>query len=201
MTSEIRSDKLKRGVGRPRSLTLETIVDAACEIGLDGIEMALVAQRLKTGVATLYSYVDGRDHLLKLVAERLAAGSVIADRGQSWQDLLRDHAAIASAIFESQPHLIANLIGRTRNAQTFEYSKNILTIMMARGFSEDEAIDLFIEVNQLVIGVAVCLQRRKVLGGMTADEQGRPIPLPVSFGDYHTTLDRIIAGEESARRR
>lgn len=36
----------------------------------------MLAERLNTGVATLYGYVRGREHLLELVAERLARKNI-----------------------------------------------------------------------------------------------------------------------------
>jgi AcrR family transcriptional regulator len=93
----------KRTVGRPRRLTLDAIVDAACEVGIAKLEMSLVAERLNTGVATLYGYVRGRDHLLELVAQRLVGQALIKDEGQSWQDILREHATITYRLFRSLP--------------------------------------------------------------------------------------------------
>ena len=78
--------------GRPRRLTLDAIVDTACDLPAGNLDMASIASRLKVGVATLYGYVEGREHLLRLVAERKGQLQPIVDNGQSWQDILREHA-------------------------------------------------------------------------------------------------------------
>ena len=82
----------KRAVGRPRRLTLDAIVDAACLVGIERLEMCTVAQQLNTGVATLYGYVRGRDHLLELVAERMASRAISDNYGGTWQEVLHGHA-------------------------------------------------------------------------------------------------------------
>ena len=113
----------KRTVGRPRRLTLEAIVDAACEVGIAKLEMSLVAEKLNTGVATLYGYVRGREHLLELVAQRLVGQALIKDEGQSWQEILREHATITYRLFQSLPQLITNLMAKQPEQHSFDYSE------------------------------------------------------------------------------
>lgn len=188
----------KRGVGRPRRLNLDAIIDAACEIGLANLEMGLLADRLNTGVATLYGYVRGREHLLDLVVERLAAQILVADTGQSWQDVLREHAAATFTLFETLPHLMANLLDTTPDAREGQYVRAMLTMLERRGLSHAIAADLYIEVNQVVIGAAVSLARRKRVSA--CDKNGRPVVLPAVWGDYRPTVERIIAGMEARLR-
>ncbi|MEM8904593.1 MAG: TetR/AcrR family transcriptional regulator C-terminal domain-containing protein [Actinomycetota bacterium] len=59
--------------GRPRAASLEQIVDAAVEIGLDRLTLAAVAERLGIGTTTLYSYVPSSEALSIAVASRLLA--------------------------------------------------------------------------------------------------------------------------------
>lgn len=151
----------KRMVGRPRRLTLEAIVDAACEVGIAKLEMSLVAERLNTGVATLYGYVRGRDHLLELVAQRLVGQALIKDEGQSWQNILREHATITYRLFRSLPHLITNLMGKQPEQHSFDYSRSVLALIESRGVPETAAVNAYIEINQVVIGAAINMMRRE----------------------------------------
>ena len=189
---ETSATAIKRAVGRPRRLTIDAIVDAACEIGIAGLEMGQVAERLNTGVATLYGYVRCREHLLQLVAERMASNALERGCGGSWQDILRKHAALCYAMFQSMPELIGNLIGGQANDQEVAYAENLVAMLEARGLTRSDAIDAFIETNQAVIGAAVMLVRRKVLANVSIDEEGNTVPLPTVLGDYGPTLDRII---------
>lgn len=187
----------KRTVGRPRRLTLDAIVDAACEVGIAKLEMSLVAERLNTGVATLYGYVRGRDQLLELVAQRLVGQVLIKDEGQSWQDILREHATITYRLFRSLPHLITNLMAKESQQQSFDYSRRVLAMLEDRGISEAAALNAYVEVNQVVIGAAVSMIRRETLDDMSIAGEGSRVPLPDILGDYRPTMERIIAGYEA----
>ncbi len=162
--------------------------------------MGLLAERLNTGVATLYGYVRGRDHLLELVAQRLAGGAMVKDRGQGWQDILREHAAVTFALFESLPQLITNLIVGDADRDSADYAQLILDMLVSRGLPKRVALDAYIEINQAVLGAAIFLIRRKAIMTTTLDANGRPLPLPASLGDYRPTLERIIAGYELSLR-
>ena len=186
-----------RTVGRPRRLTLEAIVDAACEVGIAKLEMSLVAERLNTGVATLYGYVRGRDHLLELVAQRLVGQALIKDEGQSWQEILREHATITYRLFQSLPQLITNLMAKEPEQHSFDYSGRVLMMLENRGLPADLAINAYIEVNQVVIGAAISMMRREGLAQLVADEADDCDPLPAILGDYRVTLERIISGYEA----
>lgn len=187
----------KRMVGRPRRLTLEAIVDAACDVGIAKLEMSLVAERLNTGVATLYGYVRGRDHLLELVAQRLVGQALIKDEGQSWQNILREHATITYRLFRSLPHLITNLMGKQPEQHSFDYSRSVLALIESRGVPETAAVNAYIEINQVVIGAAINMMRREALENVSIDDEGRRVLLPEILGDYRPTLERIISGYEA----
>lgn len=182
----------KRAVGRPRRLTLDAIVDAACAVGIERLEMCLVAQQLNTGVATLYGYVRGRDHLLELVADRMASRAIADNYGGTWQEVLRGHAALCFAMFNSRPQMISNLIGGEKTDRELAYAANIIAMLEKRGLSREQALDLYVETNQAVIGAAVMLVRRKVLANVGVDEDGNVIALPPRLGDYRPTLERIV---------
>lgn len=184
-----------RAVGRPRRLTVEAIVDAACELGVVNFDMSMIAERLNTGVATLYGYVRGRQHLMELVAERLAQMTQVHDRGQSWQEIIREHAAQSYALFQAQPQLITNLMVHEFETQELKYWQNISAMLEKRGLSHDAAVALYIETNQAVTGAAVCDLRRKAIEARRGPDDSLPA-LPSILGDYKPTLERIIAAYE-----
>ncbi len=191
----------RRAVGRPRRLTLDAIVDAACAVGVERMEMSSVAERLNTGVATLYGYVRGRDHLLELVAERMASRAMGDTCGGTWQDLLREHAALCFAMFKSRPEMISNLITTGKTDREVAYATNLIAMLEARGLSREQALDIYVETNQAVIGASVMLTRRNLLAesciaDAAAGKPGMAITLPAVLGDYHPTLERIIRDYE-----
>ena len=79
------NEKKKLGVGRPRVLTEEQILDAALEIGLEHLTLKKLATKLNAGTTTLYQYFDSREALLEAAA--LHAFNELPlpeDKGQNW---------------------------------------------------------------------------------------------------------------------
>jgi AcrR family transcriptional regulator len=200
-------------------LTLDAILDAACEIGLDRIEMAMVAARLGTGVATLYGYVDSKNHLVRLAAERLRCRDRIEDRGQSWQDVLRDYAAMLFALLCEWPRLVQHMMdGEVGDVSDLENADAVLKLLVARGLPAKKSLELYYSVNQLVIGAVVGSRYRKALveaangeaalgRELRARAKSRQLPalrqalgggkLPEVLGDYRPALEMLIAKEQS----
>jgi hypothetical protein len=209
----------RRSAGRPRRLTLEAVVDAAAGLGIDRIEMTAVAERLGIGVATLYGYVDGRDHLVRLVADRVSRRDDIVDRGQSWQDAVREHAAKIFEIYAAWPELVTQTMAATVSNQVETAPmEGFLALLLDRGLSPQDAIGLFYETNQIVIGAAIGLAYRRALDaklggyaamlrGVLAQHPDEALPAlracaaaadtPAPIGDYHPTLERVIAAHEA----
>jgi AcrR family transcriptional regulator len=211
-----------RRPGRPRSITLDAVIDAACDLGPDRVEMTSVAERLGVGVATLYRYVRDRDHLMRLVAARRTRNEGIPDRGQSWQDALREHAALVFEMYRSWPQLIGHVTSGAidEEAETINVER-VITILIDRGFAPADALNLYYEIHTVVVGAAVgwastqAIEAR--LGGYEAMvsyaraargpdslpmlrlalEAGGP---PTAIGDYRTPLERLIAAHEKVRR-
>lgn len=146
----------RRGAGRPRRLTLEAVVEAACALPPEELDMASVAARLKVGVATLYGYVEGREHLLRLMAERKGQIAPIVDRGQSWQDILREHADGLYRTAMDWPELISQIMqGGVFGSEEALYLENLMTLLVDRGFSAGRVLDLYYGINQAILGAAV----------------------------------------------
>lgn len=203
----------RRGAGRPRRLTLEAIVDAACELDADTLDMASIATRLKVGVATLYGYVEGREHLLRLVAERKGQIEPIIDRGQSWQAILREHAASLYQIAMNWPQLVSQIMqGGVFGREEALYLEHLAALLGARGFSPGQVLDLYYGINQVVLGAAVTgtyLQAAQAAGGhdtllrrylMTHPGEELPRlrqaleqnPTPAVLGDYQQAVECLI---------
>ena len=182
----------RRSSGRPKTLSRDAIVDAACAIGLERLEMACVAERLNTGVATLYGYVKGREHLLQLVADRLAMKALAVEAGTDWRVVLRQHAEMCYSTFRSDPALICNLIEGRGDDEEIVYGRKLVALLEAGGLKRTLAVAAYIEANQVIIGAAVMLARRHVLARHSLDEEGNPVPLPSILGDYRPALERIV---------
>src|SRR3954454_25224555 len=85
---------LERGRGRPPR-SFESIVSVAAdlvdELGVDGVNMRLLAERLQTGTATLYRHVAGKDELMVHVldarmGEIVSAYDASAPPPRTWRE-------------------------------------------------------------------------------------------------------------------
>lgn len=145
-----------RSVGRPRRLTLDQVLDAALELGLDDLTMAAVANRLGVGVAVLYSYVKNREDLLGLAAIRAAQRHDFPeDRGQHWAEYIADYARALYELLTTHSQSIINFMegGLGPEAQ-LDSSEAWAAAMTKRGFTPEEALELLGIVGQLVLGCA-----------------------------------------------
>jgi AcrR family transcriptional regulator len=141
-------DRSGKAIGRPRRLTLRAVVEAASKMGLEDLSMSGLAARLGVGIATLYTYVESRDELLRLVA--------VPDTNQHWSEIVRAHAAGIFALFSTDPELLVQVIsGALGPEEELDEIENFLKLLVARGFTTEEAYTLYRAASQIGIGGAV----------------------------------------------
>jgi AcrR family transcriptional regulator len=155
-TSVVDDDPPSRGVGRPRRLTLERLLDTAIEMGLADLSMKELAVRLGVGIATLYRYVESRDALIRLAAGRQASRAAPADTGQDWQAIVRDYAASLFNSVGQEPALVVGFLeARWGIAVELEFVDGFLGALAARGLRGPEAMQLYRAMAKIVLGAAV----------------------------------------------
>src|SRR5690554_2702455 len=96
---------MDRKPGRPRSLTLEGIADAALAEGLATVSMPGVARRLGVGHSGLYRYVADRDALVTLALGRAVAAVSWPTADLPWRELLRQVAESVWTMCDTYPGL------------------------------------------------------------------------------------------------
>jgi AcrR family transcriptional regulator len=100
-----------------RPLSRGAIVGAAMRIldehGLDGLSMRRVADALGTGPASLYAHVSGKEELLDLMIDRVAADLVVPDPDPDrWQEQVKDFVRAIYHGFMAHPGLAAANMGK-----------------------------------------------------------------------------------------
>jgi AcrR family transcriptional regulator len=149
-------DVRAKSIGRPRRLTLGAVVEAASEIGLENLNMNALAARLGVGVATLYTYVQNRDELLRLVAAHRAWRPHLVDANQHWSEIVRAHADGVFRLFSAEPSLLVQLVsGALGPEEEFDELENFVALLSVRGFTPEAAFALFRTASQLAVGAAV----------------------------------------------
>jgi AcrR family transcriptional regulator len=98
-------------------LSRDAIVDAAMGVldthGPDALSMRRVAEALGTGPASLYAHVSGKDELLELMIDRLAAGLQVPDPDPArWQEQVKECIRAVYHAFLAHPGLAAANMGK-----------------------------------------------------------------------------------------
>jgi len=170
--------KPKRGRGRPR-MPLERIVTAALALvdseGAGALSMRTLAQRLDTGTAVLYRAVANRSELVSLIVDRVFSEVAVDDHPAraDWQeacrstaqrlfDTLNNHRGIAPLLIEQVP------VGPSVMA----HREQFLAMLLANGFSAEDAARTYTAVVRFVVGFAAQLQGHDSTSGQDTVELG-----------------------------
>lgn len=156
----------ERGVGRPRRLTLSQILDAAIEMGLDGLRVAALAKRLNVSPAVLYTYVSGRTELVRLAAQRASGIAAFPDdHGQSWQDYVTQYAEAHFKLVQDGQLVSTLMHGDMSPASKLDSAEQWVQIMGRHGFSVSEALSLLRSVDVIVLGGALLATYARAVAG------------------------------------
>jgi len=171
------SPPARRRLGRPRRLSLEQVLDAALEAGLEGLTMTRVAERLGVSTAVLYGYVEGREQLVSIAAARAAQRhSFPSDTGQHWSEYARAHAwALFELLVGDAQLIVAFMGGGLGPAAEVDRAEAWMAALTRRGFAPQEALRLLRSVGLLAIGAAAAKVHARALGaaGETYAESAR----------------------------
>lgn len=126
--------------GRPRSLTLEQIAQAALDDGLAAFSMPSVSRRVGVAHSALYRYVADRDELLYLALERALGTTKWPDANQPWRDLLVDIGESTWDLCERFPGFDRAAIASTRNSDLWQqHCLLYVQTLHEQGFSREDA--------------------------------------------------------------
>ncbi|HZJ27662.1 MAG TPA: TetR/AcrR family transcriptional regulator C-terminal domain-containing protein [Acidimicrobiia bacterium] len=170
----------RRRVGRPPKLDRQMIAEAAHELGLSGLTMKAVADRLGVSVPGLYHHIEGKGDLMRLAAEYSAGRIELPeDRGQHWAVWLCEWARYNRAAFMAQPELLKQFIeGAVSTDRTAATIEIVLAKLGRDGFSVAEAWRAYGTISDFAVGAAVIGLRER-----RASEQGRP-----AIAEFHRVL-------------
>lgn len=155
-------------------MTREAIVAAAVELvdagGPDALTMRAVAQRLGSGVMSLYRHVPDRETLLDLVLDEMTAEIPPTPPTGDWR---ADAAALARdvrAVLLRRPHLTVLLTSRgDRRVGGLATLERALGIFRAAGLGEREAVLANHALGNYVAGAS--LWEAVGLGGTSGEER------------------------------
>lgn len=145
----------QRRRGRPPRLSRDQLVDAACELGIENLTMAAVAERLGVTHQSLYGWVQDRDELIDLVSDRLIRQIEILGPADpaDWRDSLRAYANSLRRLAEETPGFAAAGLGRFRATDGFVKLNHDLVLMLTEvGFEPALAQRVYETLSAVLLG-------------------------------------------------
>ncbi|OBA78669.1 TetR family transcriptional regulator [Mycobacterium sp. 1164966.3] len=154
----------RRSRGRP-PIPVDRIIDAALQIvdekGADALSMRTLAQRLKSGTATLYRHFANRSEVIAHVVDRVfsevefSAEEFAATR---WQQACESFAHAMFEVLQRHRNVAPLLIEQVPvGANAMAHRERLLAIMLDNGFSPQHAARAYATVARYVLGFAIQL--------------------------------------------
>jgi AcrR family transcriptional regulator len=152
-----------RRVGRPPRIDRDAIAQAVLNLGLDGISVKAVAEHLGVSAQGLYHHVRNRKELLLLAAEySVSRMPAPEDRGQHWDEWLREWARHVYVSFVDEPEVVAHFLsGDLRWEAMVDVIDSVLQVLGRAGFDPPAALAAFDTVALYAVGAAAHEIRRQ----------------------------------------
>jgi len=148
---------LRRG-GPPRDpITPDRLADAALKLideqGIEGLTVRSLAQALGVGTMTIYWYVQNKEEVLDLVADRILAGVEIPPPGGDWRVAGRTAAVSVRQRMMAHARAVVVMVGRgSFGPNGMRMIEQALAIFRAAGFDDIEAADAYFAFSNYVTG-------------------------------------------------
>ncbi|MFF4797321.1 TetR/AcrR family transcriptional regulator [Streptomyces sp. NPDC001351] len=160
-------------MGRPRTplLDRERITTTALQLVDEQGDFSVpqIAKRLGAQTGSVYHHVDGRDGIVELLRERIAAA---IDPGTldvtPWDAALEAWARSYRAAFAAHPKAIPLLMtSPVRAPRVLEHYERAVTLLLDTGFAPGEVMPLIIALENLVLGSALDLAAPETMWVLT----------------------------------
>ena len=185
---------------RRQTLTRERIVGAALglldEVGLEGLTMRRLAERLEVQAGALYRHVRDKDELLDLLAEAICAGQQAPNPALPWREQLQMLAADQVRMLRSRRDAARIVAGTPPTGpERLRLIDATLRALLLGGFSEGAAMQAAALLNSYVTGLVL----EEDLGPPGAAEEPTESPAAsawfaaIASGRY-PSLERTLAG-------
>jgi AcrR family transcriptional regulator len=146
---DARSSRERQRLDRPR--VVRAALDLLDDVGLDGLTMRSLADRLGVRAASLYRHVRDKEELLVLLADEIGAAIPLVAADRPWQEALADLAR------EARRQLLAHrdaarLLASVPPAgpRRLRHIEAILQLLLAAGFAGPDAVRAAYHFNNLV---------------------------------------------------
>ena len=185
---------------RRQTLTRKRIVGAALglldEVGLDGLTMRRLAERLEVQAGALYRHVRDKDELLDLLAEAICAGQQTPDPALPWREQVQLLAAGQVRMLRSRRDAARIVAGTPPTGpERLRLIDATLRALLLGGFSEGAAMQAAALLNSYVTGLV--LEEDLGPAGATGDPAEAPAAnawFAAMASENFPSLARVLGG-------
>jgi TetR/AcrR family tetracycline transcriptional repressor len=151
-------------------VTPERIADAALRVidsqGLDGLTVRSLAQELGVGTMTLYWYIQNKDEVLDLVADRGLAAVQFPPADVEWRAGVRQVAVSMRDALLQHGNAVPVMVGRgVFGPNGLRLADKTMALMRSAGFDENDAAAAYFTMSSLVIGFCASLAAATAVTG------------------------------------
>ena len=149
-----------------RSSILCAALELVDDVGLDGLNMRALAQRLGVGTMSLYHYLPNKDALLDGIVEALLLGIEIptADAG-TWDERAQLMARSLRSVALQHPKAVELMVTRPfATAEAMRPCNAAFDVLADAGLTKDEALIVFRTIVAYVLGF-VMMESAGFFGG------------------------------------
>jgi AcrR family transcriptional regulator len=156
------TSQIRRGVGRPRQVTLQQILEATSAINLENLTLQAVAGELGVTPPALYRHVANREDLVnKFVGYVTEKYPIPSYQGEGWASWAISFAHALHVMYASVPGLADYTIRRTHaSASVLERHETAIRVARQSGFDELGAFYATRAIVEFVAGWVAQRQRR-----------------------------------------
>lgn len=148
------------GATQREPVTPERIADAALRVidaqGIDGLTVRSLAVELGVGTMTLYWYVQNKDEVLELVADRLLADVSFPPPEDDWRASVREGCMSVRAALLRHAKAVPIIVGRGAfGPNGLRMTEASIGVFRAAGFDADIAADAYFTISNFVTGFCI----------------------------------------------
>ncbi len=158
-------------------ITPDRIADAALRLvdsqGADGFTVRALAQELGVGTMTLYWYVQNKNEILDLIGDRILAEVPAPSLDVDWKEAVRRGAVDVRAAFLRHARAVPIVVQQgALGPSALRLLDSTIGVFRAAGFSDQDSVDAYVVLSNLVTGFASYETSEQ--GGGGRSDQGRP---------------------------
>jgi len=147
------------GAGRKKRLTRERVIRAAIAHadarGIEGLNMRVLARRLKCGVMSIYNHVASKDDLIDGMVEGIAGEIALPSPDQGWREALTGIEVSVQKTLLRHPWAAVLWWRHGAGPTKLAHLESILRVMREAGFSVELACRGYHALTMHTIGFAL----------------------------------------------